>query len=95
MELRAQTGSERWSEMKTLDAISALLVVIGALNWGLVGFLQFNLVDAVFGPASLLSRIVYGLVGVAAVYWVVEWNAMRRRWVREEPGGSARPAAQV
>ena len=81
--------------MKILDAISALLVVVGALNWGLVGFFQFNLVGAVFGPASLLSRIVYALVGVAAIYWVAEWNAMRTRWVREELGGSARPAAQL
>jgi len=81
--------------MKTLDAISALLIVVGALNWGLVGFFQFNLVGAVFGSASLLSRIVYALVGVAAIYWVAEWNAMRTRWVREEPGGSARPAAQL
>ena len=81
--------------MKTLDAISAVLIVVGALNWGLVGFFQFNLVGAVFGPASLLSRIVYALAGVAAIYWVAEWNAMRTRWVREEPGGSARPAQQL
>jgi len=81
--------------MKILDAISALLVVVGALNWGLVGFFRFNLVDAVLGPVSLLSRIVYALVGVAALYWVVEWNAMRTRWVRGEPGSSTRPAAQL
>ena len=81
--------------MKILDSISAILIVVGALNWGLVGFFQFNVVDALFGAASVLSRIIYTLVGVAALYWVVEWSAMRARWMRGEPGGAARPAPQV
>ncbi|MDT8716339.1 DUF378 domain-containing protein [Clostridium sp. 19966] len=54
--------------MKTLDAIALLLVVIGAVNWGLIGFFQFNLVSALFGDMTTLSRIIYALVGIAGLY---------------------------
>ena len=47
--------------------IVGTLVIIGTLNWGLVGIFQFNLVDQLFGPMSTLSRIVYGLVGLAGL----------------------------
>jgi uncharacterized protein len=47
-----------------------LLVVIGALNWGLVGLFEFNLVDAIFGPLSALSRAVYVLVALAGLYLI-------------------------
>ena len=46
--------------------IAWLLVVIGALNWGLVGFFDFNLVDAIFGVMGTISRIIYALVGLSA-----------------------------
>lgn len=45
-----------------------VLLVVGGLNWGLVGVLDFDLVAAIFGDMSALSRIVYTLVGVSAVY---------------------------
>lgn len=46
-----------------------LLVIIGAINWGLIGFFQFDLVAAIFGGQSaMLSRIIYGLVGIAGLY---------------------------
>lgn len=45
-----------------------VLVVVGAINWGLVGILNFNLVETIFGEASLISRVVYILVGLAGVY---------------------------
>jgi uncharacterized protein len=54
--------------MKTLDIIALLLVIIGAVNWGLIGFFQFDLVAALFGTMSSFSRIVYVLVGIAGVY---------------------------
>lgn len=54
--------------MKTLDIISLILVVIGAINWGLIGFFGFNLVDSLFGTMSSFSRIVYALVGIAGLY---------------------------
>ena len=54
--------------MKTLDTIALILVVIGGLNWGLIGFFQFNLVGSLFGNVSMLTRIVYSLVGIASIY---------------------------
>lgn len=54
--------------MKAIDIISLLLVVIGAINWGLIGFFDFNLVDAIFGTMSVVSRIIYALVGIAGLW---------------------------
>jgi uncharacterized membrane protein YuzA (DUF378 family) len=54
--------------MRTLDGIALLLVVIGAVNWGLIGFFRFDLVAALFGDMSTLSRIIYALVGIAGLY---------------------------
>ncbi len=54
--------------MKVLDYIALALVVIGAVNWGLIGFFRFDLVRVLFGDMSVLSRIVYGLVGIAGLY---------------------------
>ncbi len=56
--------------MKVLDYVALILIVIGALNWGLIGLLQFDLVRVLFGDMSILSRIVYVLVGVAGIYAV-------------------------
>jgi uncharacterized protein len=57
--------------MKTLnvfDWIAVVLVIVGGLNWALVGLFQFDLVAVIFGDRSLLSRLVYDLVGLAAIY---------------------------
>jgi len=52
-----------------MDRLALLLVIIGALNWGLIGFFNFDLVATLFGGQSaLLSRLVYGLVGLAGLY---------------------------
>jgi uncharacterized membrane protein YuzA (DUF378 family) len=53
--------------MKSLSTVFAVLVVVGALNWGLVGLFQFDLVAAIFGEGSALARIVYTLVGIAGL----------------------------
>jgi len=53
--------------MKAAYWFAMALVIIGAVNWGLVGLLQFDLVAALFGPASMLSRLVYALVGLAGI----------------------------
>jgi hypothetical protein len=50
--------------------VAIVLAVIGAVNWGLVGLFDFNLVSALFGPMSTLSRIVYVIVGLAGLYLV-------------------------
>lgn len=57
--------------LNTLDWIALVLVIIGALNWGLVGFFGLDLVKAIFGDMSLLSRIIYALVGLSGLYMLV------------------------
>jgi len=57
--------------VKTLKIISIILVIVGGLNWGLVGLFNFDLVAAIFGDMSSLSIIVYTLVGLAAIYVAV------------------------
>jgi len=54
--------------MKTIDIIALILVVIGAINWGLIGLFDFNLVDSIFGTMSAISRIIYTLVGIAGLW---------------------------
>ncbi len=54
-------------KLNWLDWVALVLVVVGGLNWGLVGLLNFDLVATLFGDMSMLSRIVYSLVGLSAV----------------------------
>lgn len=53
--------------MKAFNAIVLTLVIIGGINWGLVGLFEYNLVDALFGGLNWFTRIVYTLVGIAAI----------------------------
>ena len=53
--------------MKALDYTALIIVIIGAINWGLIGFLGFDLVAFLFGSMSLFSRIVYGIVGICGL----------------------------
>ena len=54
-------------QVKVIDKIALALIVIGAINWGLIGIFNFNLVGAIFGDMTVLSRIIYGLVGVSGL----------------------------
>lgn len=54
--------------MKALDTTALILVIIGAVNWGLIGFFRFDLVAAIFGELTTFSRVVYALVGIAGLY---------------------------
>jgi hypothetical protein len=65
--------------LTTLDWIALVLVLVGALNWGLVGLFKFDLVAAIFGDMSALSRIVYSLVGVSAVVVAVGLGSLGRK----------------
>lgn len=56
------------SKLNVVDWIALILVLIGALNWGLVGFFEFDLVKAIFGDMTTVSKVIYDLVGIAAVY---------------------------
>lgn len=53
--------------MKTLDMVTRILLIVGGLNWGLVGAANFDLVAAIFGAGSALSKIVYVVVGLSAL----------------------------
>ena len=66
--------------MKTLDITAAILLVVGGLNWGLVGVTNFDLVATLLGAGSILAKIVYTLVGLAAVYQAASLRAIQKRW---------------
>jgi len=55
-------------KLNTIDWIALILVIVGGLNWLLVGIFSFDLVAAIFGAMSVIARIVYILVGISAVY---------------------------
>jgi len=79
--------------MKKLDMLAAVLVIVGGLNWGLVAVAEFDLVATIFaldfGETNAASRIVYGLVGLAAVYQILQQAGIRRRWSRDPHVASA------
>ena len=58
-------------KMNVIDWVALILVLVGALNWGLVGFFDFDLVKTIFGNMTTLTRVVYDLVGLAALYMIV------------------------
>ena len=57
--------------MRFINQITLVLLIVGGLNWGLVGLFDFDLVAAIFGEMSTLSRIVYTLVGLSAVWQII------------------------
>jgi uncharacterized protein len=57
--------------MKILNIVTLVLLIVGGLNWGLVGLFSFDLVAALFGTLTPLSRIVYILVGASAIYQII------------------------
>ena len=79
--------------MKKVDVIAAALVIIGALNWGLVAAFRLDIVAAVFGmqfgETSALSSVVYGLVGLGGVYQAITWKSIQRRWHLADAGAQA------
>jgi len=80
--------------MKKLDAVAALLVIVGALNWGLVAIARFDLVAWIFGKdfggTNAGSRVVYGLVGLAAVYGIGSLLGRRRQAPSHRPAAAPR-----
>lgn len=66
--------------MRSIDAIAAVLVIVDALNWGLVGLCRFDLVSALLGSGSILSAIVCSPVGLAGIFQAVQFKAIQRRW---------------
>jgi uncharacterized membrane protein YuzA (DUF378 family) len=72
--------------MKLIDVVAAVLVVVGALNWGLVALGRFDLVAALFGlsfgEVSGVTAVVYGLVGLAGLYQALSWKRLQSRWMQ-------------
>ncbi len=75
--------------MRTVDAITLALVVVGGVNWGLVSLAEFDLVATVFGMSfgetNAASRLVYGLVGLSALYQAVRLPAVARAGASHGP----------
>ena len=60
--------------MKAINCTALTLVIIGAINWLLVGLFKFNLVDAIFGSLSILARIIYIIVGIAGLWSIAFYS---------------------
>ena len=56
--------------MKVIDKIALVLIIIGAIYWGLIGFFKFKLVDTIFGSMTVLTRIIYALVGISGLWGI-------------------------
>ena len=57
-------------EMKVIDKIALILIIIGAINWGLIGIFKFNLVEMIFGDMTMLARLIYILVGISGLWGI-------------------------
>ncbi len=62
---------------KALDYTILTIAIIGAINWGLIGFFKFNLVAFLFGESNLISRIIYAVVGLAGLYLISMYGRVR------------------
>lgn len=69
-ERRSHAPAARATEMNVLDWVATILMIVGGINWGLVGAFDYNVVAALFGDQTPLTRLVYALVGIAALYGV-------------------------
>ena len=66
-------------KLTAVDLIALVLTIIGGLNWGLVGLVDFNIIDSLFGTGSIIARIIFVLVGLSAVYLVVIFNKLAKK----------------
>jgi uncharacterized membrane protein YuzA (DUF378 family) len=72
------TANSRRSTLGTLAVIALVLLIIGGLNWALVGLFEFDLVAALLGEMSVFSRIVYVLVGISAIICIADFKRLTR-----------------
>lgn len=70
-------GGYKNMDSRILDYTALVLVVIGAINWGLVGFFKFDLVAFIFGDMAIVSRIIYAVVGIAGLYLLSLFGRIR------------------
>lgn len=69
-ERRTATAGTRISTMSALDWVATILMIVGGINWGLVGIVDYNVVAALFGEQTPVTRLVYVVVGLAALYGI-------------------------
>ena len=74
------------THMKTVNLLTLVLIIVGGINWGLVGLADFNLVAAIFGDGSALARTIYVLVGLSALYQILP---LTKAFQIDEPGAEA------
>lgn len=65
--------------MKFLNALCLTLSIVGALNWGIVGLFDYNLVSSLLGDGTAFTRIVYALVGLSGLYLITFYGILARR----------------
>lgn len=65
--------------MKFLDVLCAVLLIIGGLNWGLVGVANYNVVDVLFNGTNI-DKVIYILVGLSAIYQIFSFKGIQKRW---------------
>lgn len=58
-------------ERNWLDVVCLILIIIGAVNWGLIGFFNLDLISIIFGNMSMITRIIFAVVGIAGIYSLV------------------------
>lgn len=66
--------------MKILDIIVAILLIIGGLNWGIMAIIDFNFLAWIFRDMNLVTRLIYGLIGLSALYEMMFWKQIHQRW---------------
>ncbi len=66
--------------MRSIDVVTLFLIVLGALNWGLMGILSFDLFATIFGHMTVLTRIMYTLIGFAGLYQLSQFKIMHGKW---------------
>ena len=69
--------------MKVIDKIALVLIIIGAINWGLIGLFKFNLVELIFGDMTVLARIIYTLVGISGLWGIKREKMLKisKKWL--------------
>ncbi|MBD3242624.1 MAG: DUF378 domain-containing protein [Chitinivibrionales bacterium] len=80
--------------LNVFDWIALVLLIIGGINWGLVGFFDFNLVSAIFGEMTAISRVIYALVGISALYVAIISPSLGHRAHGAYAGAKGKPATQ-
>jgi uncharacterized membrane protein YuzA (DUF378 family) len=66
--------------MKTLNLIAAILLLIGGLVWGLVGFFGVNPINSIFAQSPGIARLIYALVGLSALIQIFQWKKLQKFW---------------